>query len=264
MIIREANHGETGVSNVLEDIENKTNISGNLIMKEGKVIYVTCKNTERTEKPLTQEQQETMSPMLYEDVKNYYTQYFQNEASQIDDLIGTYFMIQDMPIEMKMKTTILKSHLYTKIKLLANGDKFFEQLGIPNKDVKLTCQKAKKCLESKREVTAHNSKLQHKYDLEFLYAIIQNDIIDTILSGQEYTEENLVKLMEDVKTNWQSTQFLDKEFKGLLDEILLKTMSDEDIIRGTVNVGIGTEEINAIIAEIKSRQNEGKQQYMQE
>ena len=135
MIIREANHGETGVSNVLEDIENKTNISGNLIMKEGKVIYVTCKNTERTEKPLTQ-QQETMSPMLYEDVKNYYTQYFQNEALQIDDLIETYSMLQNMPQEMAEKTATLKAHLYTKIRLFANGDKFFEQLGIPNKDVK--------------------------------------------------------------------------------------------------------------------------------
>ena len=248
-----ANHGNTDINNELKDIENAVDINGQLIMKEGQVVVVTFENGERKEKPLTKEEQEKISPMLYEGVKDYYTQYFQKEAPQIDDLIETYSMLQNMPQEMAEKTATLKAHLYTKIKLFANGSNFFEQLGIEKEDIELVSQKAKEGLENTREVT-NNSKPQHEYDLDYLYAIIQNDVIDTMVAGQEYTGDNLAKLMEDVKTNWQDAEFSDEEFKALLDETLSKTMSNEDISRSTVNVGIGIEETNAVIDEIRRTQ----------
>ena len=253
-----SNHGYTSISKILEGIQRKTNINGAILMKEGQAIVKTRENGQITEKSFTKEQKEEMTLMLYEDIKNYYTQYFQNEAPQIDDLIETYSMIQNMPSEMAIKTATLKTQLYTKINLFANGDRFFEQLGIPKEDIEITCQKARECLESTREFT-DKTKPQHEYDLDLLYAIIQNDVIDTLVAGQEYTEDNLAKLIEDVKTNWQDAEFSDEEFKKILNEILSKTMSNEDISRSTIDVGIGLEETNAVINEIRRTQTKDNQ-----
>ena len=254
-----SNHEDTNVWETLQDVGKRANISGNLIMKEGQVVVVTRENGERREMQLTQEQQATMSQMLFEELKEYYTQYFSTDATQIDDLIETYAMMQNIPSEMALKTGTLKAHLYSKIKLFTNGDKFFEQLGIAKEDAELVSQKAKDCLENAREIT-DNSKPQHEYDLDLLYAIIQNDVIDTITSGQEYTEESLKKLMTDVRANWQDAEFSDEEFKTLLDETLSRTMSNEEISRSTVDAGIGIEETNAVIGEIKRTQTKDKQQ----
>lgn len=255
-----SNHGNINILNtLLEDVGNKADISGHLIMKEGQVVVLTLENGERTEIPLTQEQKEAMSQTLYEDVKSYYTQYFQNEVSQIDDLIGAYSMIQNMPPEIALKTATLKAHLYTKIRLFANESKFFEQLGIAKEEVELISQKAKECIENAKEIT-DNSKPQHEYDLDFLYAIIQNDVIDTMTSGQEYTEENLTKLIVDVRENWKEAEFSDEEFKTLLDETLSRTISSEEISRSTVDKGIGIEEANAVATEIRRTQTRDLQQ----
>ena len=80
-----------------------------------------------------------------------------------------------------------------------------------------------------------------------------------MVAGQEYTEDNLAKLIEDVKTNWQDAEFSDEEFKKILNEILSKTMSNEDISRSTIDVGIGLEETNAVINEIRRTQTKDNQ-----
>lgn len=254
-----SNKGDTTTMKTLEDIQNKVNINGMILMKNGKAVVITQEDGKRKEVPFTQEQQEELSSLLYKEIKDYYTQYFQNEALRIDDLIETYSMIQNMPPEMATKTATLKAQLYTKINLLANGDNLFKQLGIPKEDVEMTSQKAKECLEGTIEI-ADNSKPQHEYDLDYLYAIIQNDVIDTVVTGREYTEDNLDKLMEDVRTNWQDAEFSEEDFKVLLDEILSKTMNSEDISRGTVDSGIGIDEINSITNEIRRSQTRDLQQ----
>ena len=66
--------------------------------------------------------------------------------------------------------------------------------------------------------------------------------------------------MTDVRTNWQDAEFSDEEFKTLLDETLSRTMSNEEISRGTVDVGMGIEETNAVIGEIRRTQTKDKQQ----
>ena len=108
-----------------------------------------------------------------------------------------------------------------------------------------------------------DSKSKHENDLDFLYAIVQNDVIDTMVTGREYTEEDLAKLMEDVRTNWEDAEFSDDEFKVLLDEALSKTMSSEEISRGTVDLGMGIEEANAVSAEIRRTQTRDLQQTQQ-
>lgn len=253
------NNGDTNIRYILQDVKNKSNINGYLIMEEGRVIIVTFENEKRVEASLTQEQKEAMSPILFEDVKKYYTQYFKNEAPQIDELIYTYSIIQNIPPEMALKTATLKFFLYTELRLFANGDKFFEQLGIKKEDIELVSQKAKVCLEKERGV-ADNSKPQHEYDLDFLYAIIQSDVFDImVLRRQEYTEENLTKLMADVRANWQDAEFSNEEFKTLLNEILSRKLKNEDVRNSTIDAGIGIGEIDAVIGEIKKSQTRDKQ-----
>ena len=117
-------------------------------------------------------------------------------------------------------------------------------------EIEVVSKKVKSYLESTREVV-DNSDLKHKNDLDFLCAIVQNDVIDTVVSGREYTEEDLAKLMEDVRTNWKDAEFSNDEFKVLLDYALSKTMSSEEVSSGTVNSGMGIEEANAVSAEIR-------------
>ena len=184
-----------------------------------------------------------------EEIKDYYIQLFQTEAPQIDELIETYDMIKDMSPEMATKTATLKTHLYTKIKLFANSNKFFEQLGIPKEEIDLVAGKAIECLEGTRK-SSDDQKPKHEYDLDFLYAIIQNDVIDTIVAGREYTEQDLARLMTEVRTNWEDAEFSDEEFKDLLNETLSRTMNQEDVSRGTVDSEIGIDEINFVAREI--------------
>lgn len=256
------NHGKLHSRDVLEDIRQKSSLNGNLIMKDGQILLVTHDENGREDKILTQEQQEEISPMLLTDVKEYYKQYFETEAPQIDNLLETYAMIEKMPPEFASKTATLRANLYTKIKLFANGDSFFEQLGISKQDIEIVSEKARSYLESTREVN-DNSKTKHEKDLDFLYAIVQNNVIDTIVAGREYTEEDLAKVMEDVRANWEDAEFSDDEFKVLLDEALSKTVSSEEISRGTVDSGIGIEEANAVASEIRRTQTKDLQQTQQ-
>lgn len=253
------NNSSTSVGQTLQKIDEQSNLGGNLIMRDGKVVLLTHENGVRRETPLTQEQQETLSPILYEDIKNYYTQFFQTEASQIDELIATYDMVKNMPQEMAMKTATLKAHLYTKIRLFANGYKFFEQLGIQKEEIELVTGKAKEYLEGTREVV-DDPKAKHECDLDFLYAIVQNDIIDIMVAGKDYTEQDLSRLMAEVRTNWEDAEFSDDEFKTLFDEALSKTMNSEDISRGTADSGIGINEINSVTKEIRRTHTQDIQQ----
>lgn len=252
------NHGIVNSRDVLEEIQKSNNLSGNLIMKDGQILLVSYENGERKEAQLTQEQREEIAPSLLADVKEYYTQYFETEAPQIDKLIEAYAMLESMSTELAEKTATLRTQLYTKIKLFANGDKFFEQLGVSKEEIELVSGKAKSYLESTKDVVV-NPLSEHENDLDFLYAIIQNDVIDTLVAGREYTEEDLAKLMEDVRANWEDAEFSDDEFKVLLDEALSKTMSSEDVSRGTVNLGMGIEEANAVTAEIRETQTKNIQ-----
>lgn len=253
------NNSSTSVGQTLQEIDEQSNLGGNLIMRDGKVVLLTHENGVRRETPLTQEQQETLSPILYEDIKNYYTQFFRTEASQIDELIATYDMVKNMPQEMAMKTATLKAHLYTKIRLFANGYKFFEQLGIQKEEIELVTGKAKEYLEGTREVV-DDPKAKHECDLDFLYAIVQNDIIDIMVAGKDYTEQDLSRLMAEVRTNWEDAEFSDDEFKTLFDEALSKTMNSEDISRGTADSGIGINEINSVTKEIRRTHTQDIQQ----
>jgi len=245
------NHGTVDLRRILEEIGQSNNLGGNLIIKDGQFLLVTHDGGERKEAPLTQEQQETITPSLLADVKEYYTQYFETEAPQIDNLLEAYTTIESMPPELAQKTATLRVQLYTKIRLFANGDKFFEQLGIPKEEVEEVSKKANNYLESTREV-ADNSKPKHENDLDFLYAIVQNDVIDTLVAGREYTEEDLAKLMADVRENWKDAEFSDDEFKMLLDDALDKSIGREEISGGTVNSRIGLEETNEITSEIRT------------
>lgn len=256
------NHGTINSRNVLKEIEKSNNLGGILIMKDGQILLLAHESGERKESPLTQEQREAITPSLLADVKEYYTQYFKTEAPQIDNLLESYAMIESMPPELAEKTATLRAQLYTKIRLFANGDKFFEQLGIPKEDIEVVRGKVKSYIEGTREVV-DDSKSKHENDLDFLYAIVQNDVIDTMVTGREYTEEDLAKLMEDVRTNWEDAEFSDDEFKVLLDEALSKTMSSEEISRGTVDLGMGIEEANAVSAEIRRTQTRDLQQTQQ-
>ena len=247
------NRGDTDVWHILQEIDEQPNLDGNLIMRDGKVVLLTRENGERKESALTQEQQEELSPILFEDIKQYYTQFFKTEAPQIDELIGTYDMIKNMPPDMAQKTATLKAHLYTKIRLFANGNKFFEQLGIPRQEIESVTGRATEYLEGAREFS-DDPKAKHENDLDFLYAIVQNDIIDTMVAGKDYTEQDLVRLMEEVRTNWEDAEFSDEEFKALFDEALSKTMNSEDIRRGTVDSGTGIDEINSVTNEIRKTQ----------
>lgn len=252
------NHGKINSGDILEGIQKSNNLPGNLIMKDGQILLVTHENGERKEAPLTQEQREGITPSLLADVKEYYTQYFETEAPQIDSLLESYAMIENMPPELAQKTATLKAHLYTKIRLFANGDKFFEQLGIPREEIEVVSGKAKSYLESTKDVEV-DPKSKHENDLDFLYAIVQNDVIDTLVAGREYTEEDLAKLMQDVRANWEEAEFSDDEFKVLLDEALSRTMSSEEISKGTVNLGMGIEEANAVTSEIRETQTRASQ-----
>lgn len=252
------NHGRINSRNVLEEIEKSNNLGGNLIMEDGQILLLTSENGKRKESSLTQEQREAITSSLLADIKEYYTHYFATETPQIDNLLETYTMLESMPTELAEKTATLRTQLYTKIKLFATGDQFFEQLGIPKKDIEVVCEKAKSYLESTKKIVG-GSKSKHKNDLDFLYAIVQNDVIDTMVTGTEYTEENLAKLMEDVRANWKEAEFSNDEFKDLLDDALSKTMSSEEISRGTVNLGMGIEEVNAVSAEIRKTQTKNIQ-----
>lgn len=97
------NRGDTNAWHILQEIEAQSNLDGNLIMRDGKVVLLTSENGERKESALTQEQQEELSPVLFEDIKQYYTQFFKTEAPQIDELIAAYDMIKNMPPEMAQK-----------------------------------------------------------------------------------------------------------------------------------------------------------------
>lgn len=178
----------------------------------------------------------------------------------MDELTETYTMLQNMPPEMAGKVATLKAQVYTKMKMFAYGDTFWEQLGIPKEEIAVTTQKAKECLESEKVAIPDSSKPQHEYDLDYLYAIIQDDVLEAIRFGREYTEENLAKLMEEVRANWQGAEFSDEEFRILLNGALARTVNCEEIRRDTVNTGIGLEEINAVIGEIKRSQILEKQQ----
>lgn len=256
------NHGIINSRDVLEEIQKSNNLPENLIMKDGQILLVSYENGERKEAPLTQEQREGITPSLLADVKEYYTQYFETEAPQIDSLLESYATIESMPPELAQKTATLKAHLYTKIRLFANGDKFFEQLGIPKEEIELVSGKAKSYLESTKDIEV-DSQSKHENDLDFLYAIVQNDVIDTLVAGREYSEEDLARLMEDVRANWEDAEFSDDEFKVLLDEALSKTMNPEEVSKGTVNLGVGIEETNAVTAEIRKIQTRDLQQAQQ-
>lgn len=147
----------------------------------------------------------------------------------------------------------MKAHLYTKIRLFANGDKFFEQLGIPREEIETVTERATEYLEGAIEIS-DDQKAKHENNLDFLYAIVQNDIIDTMFAGKNYTEQDLARLIEEVRTNWEDAEFSDEEFKALFDEALSKTMSSEDISRGTVDSGTGIYEINSVTNEIRRTQ----------
>ena len=69
--------------------------------------------------------------------------------------------------------------------------------------------------------------------------------------------------MEDVRANWEDAEFSDDEFKVLLDEALSKTMGPEEVSKGTVNLGVGIEEANAVTAEIRKIQTKDLQQSQQ-
>lgn len=256
------NHGTINSRDVLEEIQKSNNFNGNLIMKDGQILLATYENGKRKEVPLTQEQRERITPALLADVKEYYTQFFENEAPQIETLLESYAMIENMPPELAQKTATLKAHLYTKIRLFANGDSLFKQLGIPKEEIELVSGKAKSYLERTKDVVV-DPQSKHENDLDFLYAMIQTDIIDTLVAGREYTEEDLTKLMEEVRANWEDAEFSDDEFKVLLDEALSKTMSPEEVSRGTVSFGIGLEEANAVTAEIRKIQTRDSRQIQQ-
>lgn len=74
------NNGQIGINNVLEEIKQSNNIAGDLIMKDGHVILISYENGKRKDSPLSQKQQEEISPSLISDVKEYYTRYFKSES----------------------------------------------------------------------------------------------------------------------------------------------------------------------------------------
>lgn len=248
---------------VLEEIGKSANLDGNLIMKDDQILLLTNEIGKREEAKLTQNQKEAITSALLSDVKEYYTKYFRTEAPQIDNLLETYAMLESMPKELEENVATLKAQLYTKIKLFENGDKFFEQLEVSNEDIGVVSKKVKSYTKDDRKVV-DDPKLKHENDLDFLYAIIQNDVIDTIVTGREYAVEDLSKLMEDVKANWKDAEFSDDEFKILLDEVLSKTISSEEISRTTVDLGVGMGEINAISNEIIRTQTKALQQIQKE
>lgn len=258
----ELNKSPRDPRNVLSEIKQKSNLPGLIMIKDNQIILRIQDDNNTEEMQLTEEQRENVIQSLVADLKEYYLQYFKTEAAQIDNSIESYTMIENMPQELAHKTATLKAHLYTQLLLFSNANTFFEQLGIPKEEVELVCGKAQSCLECAKEVVV-DSQSNHEYDLDFLYAIIQNDVINTLVSSSEYTKQNLTKLMENIRANWKDAEFSDDEFKTLLDEVLSRTTTSEEISRSTVDCGIGIEEVNDVIAEIRKMQTRDLQEVQQ-
>lgn len=103
-------------------------------------------------------------------------------------------------------------------------------MGIPEEEVDRVSNKAKECLESNIEEPYDDGNFKHERDLDFLYAIVQDDVINTVMSGKEYSEGNLMDLMDRVKLNWKDAGFSYDEFRTLLDEVLYKRTAQEETI----------------------------------
>ncbi|MBR3324910.1 MAG: hypothetical protein IKG14_02540 [Clostridia bacterium] len=250
--------GDTNFSNIVDDIKQRANINGWLIMDdEDQFEIVSNEDGKRVDLPINDEQKNRIGLLLNEDVKNYYINFFNNEFPKIDDTIETYYRVCNASQDLAPKMSMLRGYCYSKIRLLAYGKEFFEYLGIPKEDVEVVAQKTQDCLEN-TVIDFNDSRTPHENDLDFLYAIVQNDIIDKIVENGDYSEENLTELIGLVRENWTDAEFTDEEFRDLRDEAMSRTMISEDISRETVDAGIGIEETNEVIKEISRNHRKDK------
>ena len=242
------------IRGMLNKIRRELGMQRWLSFKDNQVMISPFADEDR--RPINQEEQDAIIPTLNEDVRNYYTHFYHTEAKQIDDLIETYRMILNIPQELAPKTAIVKTDLYTKLKFLADGGEFFDYLGLPKEEVEEVSTKARECLA--REIENHKSDSvdQRKSGLDLLYVIIQNDVIDKKTSGVEYTEDDLNKLMDDVRTYLSDIDFTEEECQKKLNEILSRTIKQEDIKDATIEYGIDISDVNDATEMLKSERQE--------
>lgn len=250
------NRGKNTLDLTLSDITKRVGFQGYLISKNWEPILVTIENGKRKESDLSQEQKDILIPLLYGEVKEYYTKAFMHDASRVDELKKMYEALQNEAPENKAKIATISAHLYSKIKFLANGKEFFDTLGVSedNQITEIVSEKSQNCLEINKEKHL-DEKSQHEYDLDFLYAVIQNDILNINQAGRCYTQEDLLRLVQDVRqgSEFDST-ISDDEIKTLYDEATSRNMTSEDICRGTVDSGVGMNDVRDVIREM-SRDN---------
>lgn len=243
-------------SEALNEMAQAAGLDGRLVMKDGQLL-ISRFSTDGNwiEEPLTDTEHQAISAGAMEDITQYYTTYFLDGALQIDDMIETLASLENMPPEMLVRTATLRTQFFTKIQLFAKADKFFEKIGILNEQVEMVSGKAKGFLAHAMESKGDESvRTRHENDLDFLYAIIQNDIIDIASTGRSYSQSDLLRLMDDVRENWTDAEFSDEEFKILLDEALGKTIIPTQISQDTINASIGIQDMNAVADEIRETQ----------
>lgn len=76
-------------------------------------------------------------------------------------------------------------------------------------------------------------------------------------------EDDFRKLIQEVRENREDGEFVDDEFKDLLNEALDRTMNSKQVTEDTKNSGIGINNANMVAQEIRKTQTKDLQQSQQ-
>lgn len=190
------------------------------------------------------EDAQELSSKILNDITNYYTNFFNEELSTIDETLSRYSELESIQREEDENIEIMD--LDTKLKMFAEGKPFFEKIGIPSEKIEKLCDRAQSFLqdlEQKREEKERPESQARKsmIDREYLQTVFEEAGTTDIAELRRIYEEN--------------REFLDMSDEDL--EAVLSTFSDNGTINpsqigsDTVKSGLGLVYINQSTKEVR-------------
>lgn len=189
---------------------------------------------------LTDEQKKELSEQILPDITEYYKNYFEKEKSIISDTISRYNQLaEETKNNADSEKREEKANLYSKIKFLSNGEKFFGSFGISQEEIDTISSQASDCLENTTEKLSkeESERKAHESSLDVLTAVLMNTGIKDIEELKQYYKDNHLEWEKDY-------QISDDELEQIANEISSeyasqderKEFTEQEIGKGTVKI----------------------------
>ena len=197
---------------------------------------------------ISNEDKQQVIPKIQEDIANYYINFFNEELAIIDETLKRYSELVKLPKGENKEIDLERIDLYSKLTVLSQGKAFFKEIGIPEEQIEIVCNKAQDLLTTIKRETEEAERPQiearrEMIDIEYLDVLFK----DTGITDPAELRKLYEGLPEDAKVSKEALEAYLSNFTNP------DNMSPLQIGKSTTRVGIGTKDIIQIKDDMREK-----------